>query len=243
VRQLLPEPGDLDEADLVGRYGWPRPDWVRACMLLGLDGAIAGPDGRSRSISGPADRAVLAATRAHADAVLVGATTVRVEDYAPMRARPAHAAARQSAGQRPAPVLAIVSGTCRLDWDAARFAASDEAPIVLTTATASGADRAAPRAAGCDVLVVGQASVDPRAALAALRDLGLARISCEGGPTLLRQMLAADLVDELDLSLAPTLGGCAPAVPGLPALARMHLAQVLEGDGFLFTRFLRPGGA
>jgi riboflavin-specific deaminase-like protein len=243
VRQLLPDPGDLDEADLLARYGWPGPEWVRACMVMGLDGGIAGPDGRSRSISSPADRAVLAATRARADAVLVGAATVRAEDYAAMRARPSHAVERQAAGQRAAPVLAVVTATCRFDWAAARFTASEEPPLVLTTGAAAGPDRAAAAAAGCEVLVVGEQRVDPARAVATLRQRGLGRVTCEGGPGLLRQMLAADLVDELDLTLAPAVGGQAPAVAALAGLAAMRLAHVLEADGCLFTRYVRPGGA
>jgi riboflavin-specific deaminase-like protein len=211
-------------------------------MVMGLDGAIAGPDGRSRSLSSPADRAVLAATRAQADAVLVGAATVRAEDYAAMRARPEHASAREQAGQRPAPVLAIVSASARFPWATARFVASDERVLLLTTGAADAEDRRAAIAAGCEVLVVGERTVAPGAAVAALQDRGLTRITCEGGPGLLRQVLAADLVDELDLTLAPTAGGSGPAVAGLATLAPMVLAQVLEDDGWLFTRYLRPGG-
>jgi nitrogenase molybdenum-iron protein alpha/beta subunit len=48
MRWLVPEkpsPGDLSEA-----YDWPATTWVRACMVMGLDGSIAGPDGLSGSI-------------------------------------------------------------------------------------------------------------------------------------------------------------------------------------------------
>jgi riboflavin-specific deaminase-like protein len=242
VRQLLPLAGALGEADVAAAYDWPRPAWLRACMVMGLDGAIAGPDGRSRSISSPADRAVLAATRARADAVLVGAGTVRAEDYAAMRARPELATAREQAGQRLAPVLAVVSGSARFDWSTARFTASDERVLLLTTQAADTADRQAAAAAGCEVLVVGGDVVDPVRAVAALHDRALTRITCEGGPGLLRQVLAAGLVDELDLTLAPTVGGSGPAVPGLDALSPMRLAHVLEEDGWLFTRYLRPEG-
>jgi riboflavin biosynthesis pyrimidine reductase len=241
VRQLLPTPLGIDDDGLLAAYSWPRPSWLRACMVMGLDGAVAGPDGRSRSISSAADRAVLAATRARADAVLVGAATVRAEDYAALRARPEHAAAREQAGQRPAAVLAIVSASARFDWSSARFAGSDEPVLLLTTQAADVEDRQAAAGAGCEVVVLGGRTVAPRDAVAALRERGLTRITCEGGPGLLRQVLDADLVDELDLTVAPTVGGSGPAVPGLARLAPMALAHVLEDDGWLFTRYRRPG--
>lgn len=238
--QLLPTVRVLEAADVVAAYGWPRPSWVRACMVMGLDGATAGPDGLSRSLSSPADRAVLAATRAHADAVLVGAATVRAEDYAAMRGQLEHVEARHEAGQRAAPVLAIVSASARFDWSAVRFTASDETVLLLTTSAAPEAARREAAEAGCEVVVVGERSVEPAAAIGALHERGLTRVSCEGGPGLLRQMLAADAIDEVDLTLSPSIGGSGPAVPGLPGLTSMVLGQLLEADGWLFTRYLRP---
>jgi riboflavin biosynthesis pyrimidine reductase len=66
---------------------------------------------------------------------------------------------------------------------------------------------------------------------------------CEGGPTLFRAALAAGVVDELDLSIAPLLVGGGPGLlPGaLPSPARAQLQQVLEEDGVLFTRYRLRG--
>ena len=54
---------------------------------MSLDGATVGPDGKSGSLSGPADRRALAQTRRLADAILVGASTIRAERYRPMLAK------------------------------------------------------------------------------------------------------------------------------------------------------------
>jgi riboflavin biosynthesis pyrimidine reductase len=64
-------------------------------------------------------------------------------------------------------------------------------------------------------------------------------VLCEGGPQLLRAALTAGVVDELDLSIAPALVGGETRLLGaaLPAPARLHLRQVLEEDGLLFTRY------
>src|SRR3954467_4360445 len=94
--------GALTDADVLAAYPWPEGRrWVRAMMVTTLDGAASGPDGLSGSISGDADQAVFAATRRYADAVLVGAGTLRAERYQPMRTKPADAEARRSQGLAP----------------------------------------------------------------------------------------------------------------------------------------------
>jgi riboflavin biosynthesis pyrimidine reductase len=236
MRWLVPGTGSDDLADA---YDWPAPRWVRACMVMGLDGSIAGPDGVSGSLSSPTDRAVLAAIRRNADAYLVGAGTVRAERYSAVRARPGAIGQRTAAGQLPAPTLAIVSATCRFDWDDVTFTASDNRPILLTVERSDPADRAA---AGrwCEVVVVGEERVEPAAALDALAGLGLTRVTCEGGDALLTQMVRAGALDEVDLTVAP-LAAASPrqARSGPAVLTGFQLHQLIEDDGFLFTRYLR----
>ena len=63
---------------------------------------------------------------------------------------------------------------------------------------------------------------------------------CEGGPQLFRAALAAGVVDELDLTVAPALvgdrqPGCCGGAARRPPAARLE--QVLEEDGVLFTRY------
>lgn len=80
-------------------------------------------------------------------------------------------------------------------------------------------------------------------AVRALAERGLARLLTEGGPRLLGQFVAAGVLDELCLTLSPTLtAGDAQRIAGGPALAvpeRFALASVLEEAGFLFTRYRR----
>ncbi|SCG02536.1 MULTISPECIES: dihydrofolate reductase family protein, partial [unclassified Streptomyces] len=94
----------LDE--LADAYAYPsaaradgRP-WLRANMVSTLDGA-AQHDGRSQTISSAADMRIFGTLRGLADAVVVGAETVRLEGYRPARAREAFAARRAAAGQGP----------------------------------------------------------------------------------------------------------------------------------------------
>lgn len=102
----------VTDDEIADAYPWPDSgSWVRAMMVTTLDGATAGPDRVSGSISSEADQAVFAATRRFADVVLIGSGTLRAEEYGPMRARETDAVRRSEMGQRPAPVLAVVSGS------------------------------------------------------------------------------------------------------------------------------------
>ena len=113
-------------------------------------------------------------------------------------------------------------------------AAPDATTIVITTASA-------PAAKVADVIVAGETEVDLAAALAALHERGLRRVNCEGGPHLLRDLVAAGLLDELCLSLSPLLTGpgAGRITAGPPFGARpMTLAGLLAEDGFLYCRYL-----
>lgn len=240
---LLPEARPVAPGELVELYDWPEARWVRACLVMALDGALVGPDGLSGSISSPADRAVLSAVRVLADAYVVGAGTLRAEGYGPVRARPELQAVRRARAQGPAPTLVAVSASCRFDWTTARFQHSDLAPLVLTSERARGDDVADARAAGCEVVVVGGERVDLLRVRDVLADRGLGRVTVEGGPQLMRQAVAVGLLDELDLTLSPTLtaSGTDSAAAAALTMRGMRLAHVLEEDSFLFTRYLRGG--
>jgi riboflavin biosynthesis pyrimidine reductase len=93
-------------------------------------------------------------------------------------------------------------------------------------------------AAGVVVLVCGEDDVDLPLALDRLAALGHEHVLCEGGPTLFRDALAAGVVGELDLSIAPALVGDEHRlVPRLPGLVGLDLRQLLEEDGMLFARY------
>jgi riboflavin biosynthesis pyrimidine reductase len=88
------------------------------------------------------------------------------------------------------------------------------------------------------VLVCGDDEVDLPLALDRLAALGHEQVLCEGGPALFRGALAAGVVDELNLSIAPALvGGRYRLVDQLPGVVRLGLRQLLEEDGMLFARY------
>jgi riboflavin biosynthesis pyrimidine reductase len=250
LRLLLPGPalvGDLERhrADalqaLADLYAYPDPvprgGYVRANMVATLDGAAGDATGSSRGISGPADVAVLGVLRALADVVLVGARTARAEDYRPLPARPAFTERRAAAGQSPAAVVAVVTGSGELDAGSPLWAPGAASLVV----TCEGAPLARLRALAGEerVVVAGEDAVDPVRAVAALAGRGMRRVLVEGGPTLLGEVMAAGVLDELCLTWSPVaIGGQAPRIAhGAPAGLRLRAAHLLEADGLLLGRW------
>ena len=239
VSQLIPSHRTLAGAeDLEAAY--PQPDrHVRVNFVASLDGAIE-LHGRSAGLGRPADRAAFMAMRAVADAVLVGAGTARDEDYGPVRLKEETRGRRRARGQRDLPVLAIVSAQARLAPDAKIFSGADR-PLIFTTETGRAASGRLESVA--ELVPCGETSVDLRVALSVLAERGLGRVVCEGGPTLFRTLLAADLVDELCLTHAPVLAGPQrrrlTAESPLIEPAEFALTGLLEGDGLLLARYAR----
>ncbi|MGM7444475.1 pyrimidine reductase family protein [Streptomyces tunisiensis] len=225
-------------AELAAAYAYPEPGpgdpapWLRGNMVSTLDGA-AQHEGRSQPISCPADMRVFGVLRALADAVVVGAETVRQEGYRPARAR---------AG--PWPAIAVVSASLDLDFSLPLFSSPLVPTLVLTGAGADPERVAAAEKAGARVVVAGEgAGVDPARAVHALAELGHTRLLTEGGPRLLGQLIAADVLDELCLTVSPMLtAGEAQRIAGGPSVTlprRFTLSSMLEENGFLFTRYRR----
>ncbi|WP_156725454.1 pyrimidine reductase family protein [Streptomyces apocyni] len=217
--------------------------WLRGNMVATLDGA-AQHEGRSQPISCPADMRIFGTLRGLADAVVVGAETVRQEGYRPPRAREAFAARRAAAGQGPAPAIAVVSASLNLDFSLPLFTSPLVPTVVLTGAQASAERARAAEKAGVDVVVAGDGrGVDPARAVRALGKRGLTRLLTEGGPRLLGQFVTAGVLDELCLTVSPMLAaGDAQRIAHGPAMTvpdRFVLVSVLEEDGFLFTRYRR----
>lgn len=240
-----PQQGPLDDDGVLAAYPWPGAGpWVRAMMVTTLDGASAGPDGLSGSISSDSDKAVFDAVRRHADAVLVGAGTIRAEGYGAMRAKDRDAEARRAQGQAPAPVIAIVSPSLDLPFDSELFTDSTEPPIVLTTARPDPAALAAAREARATIVHSPGDDVPPAFVVDTLVERGLRRIVCEGGPRLLEAVTRAGLLDEADITLSPVLAGLGQAnrTDGLDEVVGFDLVHVLTADGFLMCRYVRDAG-
>jgi riboflavin biosynthesis pyrimidine reductase len=237
-----PHPDPLDDEALAEQYRVDRGrPWLRVNFVTSLDGAVT-REGYSAGLSGPADKRLFGLLRMLCDAVLVGAGTLRHEKYGPVRSSPERRRWRSARSLAEHPTLVVVSR--RLDLDPAQRAFVD-APVrpVVLTAASSPRDLRAALEPVADVLVCGDVAVDLAAGLAALRAGGLTHVLSEGGPQVLGTLTAADLVDELCLTVAPLLVGPGPgritAGPPSPAARELALRHVLAADGMLFLRYLR----
>jgi riboflavin biosynthesis pyrimidine reductase len=241
VRQLLPtvvDPVDPYEAYADTPRAAHRPG-VRLNMIASVDGATS-VDGVSGALGGLADHRVFSALRSVADMVLVAAGTLRAEGYGPAALPTEVREGRRRTGQTPVPAIAVVSRTCNLDWGAPFFTAATVRPLVVTVADVPPAPRA--RAAEvADVVTAGERDVDLHEALVALGRRGARSVLAEGGPTLNAHLAGAGLLDELCLTLSPSVvGGASKRIvsgPSLDPTRVMDLASIYEDDGFLFLRY------
>ncbi len=244
MRVLLPQPAEgLDPLDLYAgaeRRLANRP-WVIVNMVCTADGATVDPTGRSGALGGEADRRVFTTLRSLADVIIAGSTTVKAENYGPAKVSPERRAQRAARGQGPVPRVAVVTASLHLDPGMRLFTSGGPRPLVLTTDASDPAarDRLAEVA---DIVIAGKDQVDWALALTALRDqAGAGVVLVEGGPSVNGQLVAG-LIDELCLTVAPLMaGGHAPRVAHgdpPPEMWAMHLAHVVEDDGYLLLRYV-----
>jgi riboflavin biosynthesis pyrimidine reductase len=206
-------------------------------MVASIDGRAA-VDGRSVALGHPADRELLRELRTAADAVLVGTSTLGAEGYATLldddqRAR------RVAAGRPAHPIVATVSRRLTLPVREAPVFHEPGVPIVVFTesdapAPAVGADLEVVRFAPGTLTLVG--------GLQALAERRVRGVLCEGGPSLLRRLVAEGGLDDLLLTIAPLLvAGDGPTIlegdvlgPGPPRLA---LREVHRADEHVFLHY------
>jgi riboflavin biosynthesis pyrimidine reductase len=211
-----------------------RP-FVYVNMVATVDGR-ATLGGRTAPLGSDTDTLLLTELRALADAVLIGAGTLRAEGYGTLVGNAERVARRRAAGRAGTPVAVLLSRSLDLPWDAGLFAGPGQPVLVYT-----GAEREPP-AVAAPLEVVRLSDPSPGAALGDLRARGVRALLCEGGPTLNRSLLAAGLVDELFLTVTPLLTGEADALrivegEDLPGAAGLALEWVLHHEGELYLRY------
>ena len=240
VELLLPErrstsPDDLASGLRLGDRAPGERPYVALNMVSSLDGK-ATLDWRTKGLSSELDRQLFHHLRTQADAVMVGAGTLRAERYGPLVKTDELREKRVREGLAPDPIAVVVSARLELPPDLPLLQAPHQRVVIVT-----GSDAELPGvAAEVEYLRIGD---DLQLALARLRaDHGVRSLLCEGGPTLNAYLLAADLIDELWLSLSSKLVGGPAAltiVAGreLVEPAELEPASIATGDGDLFTRW------
>jgi riboflavin biosynthesis pyrimidine reductase len=243
---------------------------VIANFVSTLDGVVSyeteGQAGGS-TISGsdPADRFIMGLLRASADAIMVGARTVRdagpqslwIPEYTFPDAKDLYAEYRVNVLHKPQyPFLVVVSGTGKLELERAIFRTPGVQTIVMTTLEGR---NALTRAGASKLPTVEIYALDSSSgaldSLAMLQLLyarhGVRRLLHEGGPTLFGQFMAAKAVDELFLTLSPQIAG-RTSDPVRPALVQgiefmpecapwFQLLSVKQSADHLYLRYQPTG--
>lgn len=246
-------------ADLAIVLRCDRPTIV-SNFVSTLDGVVAfdtlGQSG-GREVSGgfAPDRFLMGLLRATADAVLVGAGTVRSGSrhvWTPGHVHPpstaAFAAWRRQLELASQPATVIVTASGRIDPGHPALHEPD-VPVVLVT-TGAGATRLRRLGLPSDVEVAVASDggrIDEAALLSTLAERGLVLVVCEGGPTLLGNLIGVGLVDELFLTIAPQIAGRAPGRPRLALVEGLgfeigtapwaELGSVMRAGNHLFLRY------
>jgi riboflavin biosynthesis pyrimidine reductase len=225
LHRLTPDPEPLDPAALFDDVDFaalapPGRPYVVINMVASADGR-ASLEGRTELLSSPADRAVFHALRTAVDAVMVGTGTLRAERYGRMVKNAGRRERRVARGLEAEPLSIVLSRRGEFPDDIPLF--SDPGARL---ALYSGDDAAAPH----------------RALERARAEHGVRSVLCEGGPTLNASLLAAGLVDELYLTIAPVLAATpAPLTivegPAGSEPLPLELVWTLEAGGMLFLRY------
>jgi riboflavin-specific deaminase-like protein len=241
MRRLFPDPGETTIEQQLDRYTpWEEPHEDRPRVAMNFAATVDGRatiGGRSGPIGSATDTAMLVGLRTRVDAVMIGAGTMRVERYGRPVSDQAKRERRERVGLSHDPLMVIVSGRLDLPWEAPLFREGGRV-MIFTSSEAE-----PPQTAASLRVIRHPGRVDLVAALRHLRqERGVRALLCEGGPRIHAEMQAADLVDDLFLTIAPKLsGGEAPQIVEgeLPTVVELDLAWLLEEDGELFARYRR----
>jgi 5-amino-6-(5-phosphoribosylamino)uracil reductase len=190
-------------------------------MAVSVDGRITTRKRERFPLGSEHDRRLMDELRSRADAVIIGAGTVRHDGYPILLRYGDLRAARVARGRPPHPVNVVLSRSLDLPVKS-RFFASDAArKLVFTTRSAPGA-RVKRFQRVAEVVVLPGRSLSPARVLAQLRARGLKRCLLEGGGEVHFAFAKAGVVEEIYVTLTPRLIGGKRA------------PSFLDGEGFLW---------
>ena len=172
-----------------------RFPWVRLVLAVSLDGRLAPPEGGPAQLGGDGDRRALEQALEWADACLIGAGTLRAHESTCVIRDPQLRQKRVEQGRSPQPVVVVVSRQAEFLWSWRFFEQPLQRWLLSPKPPSQGFERWVP---------LGKTW---RENLDELASLDVQRIVLLGGAGLVADMLQLDVVDELQLTLVPSLLG------------------------------------
>jgi riboflavin-specific deaminase-like protein len=226
-----------------------RP-FVVATFAMTVDGKVTTKNFGPVDFTSREDKLHLFRQRALADAVLLGHTSLE-RDNVRLGVPAELQELRIKRGQSRSPLRVIVSNRGKID-DRLKIFQSDISPIVIFSTKRMPPKNQEALRKTATLHLTGAGEVDLAAMLKTLRNqYKVSTLECEGGPTLFRSLLEQDLVDQLNLTIAPYMfgGGEAPTLTGLskeflPASVHCSLIEMrIVGDECFLTYRIKPRGS
>jgi 5-amino-6-(5-phosphoribosylamino)uracil reductase len=181
-----------------------RPYILLSCGMS-IDGYLGSASPRRLELSNDADFDRVDGVRASCDAILVGATTVRNDNPRLLVRSQQRRDARTARGLPPSPIKVTVTGRAALDPRAEFFTTGNAEKLVYCVSPRVGVARS--RLGDVATVVDGGEQVKMRQLTEDLGDRGVQRLMVEGGGKVHTQFLTDNLVDELQLVVAPFFVG------------------------------------
>lgn len=221
-----------------------RP-YTTVVLAMSADGKIATKARSPARFSSPADKYHLEQQVAAADAVLFGASTLRAYGTTIRVCEPQLIQQRYQQLLPPQPVQIVVSGSGNIDRQLSFF----RQPVPRYLLTTTGGAKPWQNSSEFEKIIICETSTKSKInwidALEKISAMGLKRLAVLGGGEIVAAMLAADLIDELWLTVCPLLlGGNNAPTPvdgeGFTELIAPRLellsAKVVAGEVFLHYR-------
>jgi 2,5-diamino-6-(ribosylamino)-4(3H)-pyrimidinone 5'-phosphate reductase len=220
-----------------------RP-FVYLNMAMTADGKITSAKREYPKFTSALDRKTMDRLRAEADAIIVGAGTLRADDP-PLHVRDgAMQAYRRSLGKPPGLLNVVISASLSVDPGSRFFSDAHASGRIVATVEEAPADRLAALAGKAEVWKVGSGSVDLPGLLRRLRARGVERLLLEGGGETNWAFVRDGLVDELFITVAPALLGgrdaptlCEGAGLAMADQRRLRLVSAEVAGDEIYTRW------
>lgn len=210
-----------------------RRPFVAATFAMTVDGKITTRSFSPVDFTSREDKKHLLRQRSLGDAVLIGRSTLSHDNVRLGLPDPKMRAEREARGQAGYPLRVIVSNEGRID-PALNIFQSDFSKIVIFSTTRMPRKYQIALREKATLRLSVSAHVDLARMLEQLQsEYDVHRVACEGGAELFRGLLELQLVDQLNLTVAPYIfgGKAAPTLTGrgarfLPASVRCSLKEM-----------------